>query len=569
MAMRILWLSDTPLRMSGFGIVSGEVGRRLAARGCEVTFLGWWGDGRRRHFAGLGVEPCPVAPAEAAPVLAAWLDRLRPDFLVSLADLPWIAWLASREVAGALRRNGTRWCCHFPIDGTRRDGMLPPDWRRTLSHADLAVAMSGYGAAACARSGMKAAYVPHGCDTTLFTPPDRREASKRHLGYDGRFVILADTRNHRRKLLPRMLDIVRRAALPDEAFLLHLHTNLRPGEDRDSYAYDLRADLAVSGLARQVRLDDGYGRLGAGELAALYAAADVHLQTSYGEGFGLPTLQAASAGVVPIGGDHSANGELLADHGFAIPASHEAVDEFGIVRPFIDRDAAAAALRRLFEDPDLLRERSRAARDFALGYDWEPVADRWAALLGASAGRPPARLARRRSAPARAALPAGPGDRPTGHASDVLPLPRIAIPTRLPRPRGHARPALTVLADPAVCETLAPLRALFPGLRIAAPRSILPISRRALLSEMKEAILVADPDGALHPDSDLICASAGISFLGGARVWPPVPANSLLLQARLLLTDHALAAERARQARDAVRRDRRKPVSSPVGAASG
>src|SRR6266536_5601351 len=70
------------------------------------------------------------------------------------------------------------------------------------------------------------------------------------------------------------------------------------------------------------------------QLAAIYQAADVHLLTSWGEGFGLPTLQAASAGVVPIAVDYTASRELVGRHGFAVSAESSVLDEFGLVRAF-------------------------------------------------------------------------------------------------------------------------------------------------------------------------------------------------------------------------------------------
>src|SRR5205823_2183921 len=117
------------------------------------------------------------------------------------------------------------------------------------------------------------------------------------------------------------------------------------------------------------------------DLAALYSAADVHLLTSFGEGFGLPTLQAASCGVVPVAPANSASSELVGGHGFAISCDSSSTDEFGLVRHFIDRQEAAGALQELYENPDLLAARAAAARCFALAYDWDTIARRWDGLF--------------------------------------------------------------------------------------------------------------------------------------------------------------------------------------------
>ena len=102
---------------------------------------------------------------------------------------------------------------------------------------------------------------------------------------------------------------------------------------------------------------------------------------SFGEGFGLPTLQAASAGVVPVVPANSASTELVGNHGFAIPCDSIVRDEFGILRPFIDRQQATSALQELFRNPAMRRARSERARAFALEYSWDKIAASWHSLI--------------------------------------------------------------------------------------------------------------------------------------------------------------------------------------------
>ena len=120
-------------------------------------------------------------------------------------------------------------------------------------------------------------------------------------------MVLSDSRNQPRKLLPRLLDVFARFAEGRPDALLHLHTD--PDDEfarSPTYSYDVLADVRQLGLERQVRFSPGFSmRAGGGltleALAAYYRAADVHLSASSGEGFGLPTLQAAAAGAVPLG----------------------------------------------------------------------------------------------------------------------------------------------------------------------------------------------------------------------------------------------------------------------------
>ena len=367
-------------------MVTREVCGRLVDRGYGVEILGWQQHGRTERWRDIPVHPVRHDMFGADTVLG-YLIRQRPDFVITLADVWWMSFLADPPVQRFLDQSGARWVLYYPIDGADPSGRLPASWRRMLETADVPVAMSRFGAEVSAACGVHADYVPHGVDLDVFAPPVDKAAAKAQLGYEGQFVVLSDARNQPRKLLPRTLDIFERFARGKDDVVLHLHAD--PDDDAarsDLYHYDLRADIAALDLQGRVRLTDGFvmrGGLGLSpaELAALYRTADVHLLASWGEGFGLPNLQAASAGVVPIAVDYAASRELVDGHGFAIPSESTVVDEFGLVRSLLDRDAAVEALEQLYRDRELLADRSRRCREFAESYSWDGVVDGWESVL--------------------------------------------------------------------------------------------------------------------------------------------------------------------------------------------
>jgi hypothetical protein len=169
--------------------------------------------------------------------------------------------------------------------------------------------------------------------------------------------------------------------------VLHLHTD--PDDEFASsayYSYDVRGDVRHLGLESRVRFTaDFVMKQGAGlplaELARYYQAADVHLLASSGEGFGLPTLQAAAAGAVPLAGAYSASLELVEGHGAALAIAGWGETEFGIRRALIDVDDAVDKLVRLYDDREELHRRSERSREFALAYGWDRIVDRWDDLL--------------------------------------------------------------------------------------------------------------------------------------------------------------------------------------------
>ena len=139
------------------------------------------------------------------------------------------------------------------------------------------------------------------------------------------------------------------------------------------YCYDLQADVDFLAKDGRVRITPGMSinqGIPVEDLARLYQAADVHLLASWGEGFGLPTLQAAAAGVVPVAVDYAANRELVLDHGEAVPARHFLPGDFGIRAALIDIDATVARLETLYADrahsPGRARPR-RGSRPHTIG----------------------------------------------------------------------------------------------------------------------------------------------------------------------------------------------------------
>jgi glycosyltransferase involved in cell wall biosynthesis len=183
-----------------------------------------------------------------------YLQRLRPDVLITLANVWWLSWIAHPLIATA----GVPWWLYYPLDGDCGDSRLPESWIQILRRVDLPIAMSRYGLDVTARNGVAAAYIPHGVDTGLFRPPTDKIEAKAALGYRGRFVIVSDARNQERKQLPRTLEIFRRFAAGKPDVLLHLHCDPDDSLARSpKYWYDLRADIDFLAADGPVRITPG------------------------------------------------------------------------------------------------------------------------------------------------------------------------------------------------------------------------------------------------------------------------------------------------------------------------
>ena len=255
--------------------------------------------------------------------------------------------------------------------------------------------MSQYGREVTLPMAWRPAYVPHGVDTAIFRPPVDRVRPNAGLGIEDRFVVLSDARNQPRKLLPRLLDIFDRFARRPSDVVLHLHCDPADpaARGRPSTTTTLRPMSSSSGLGDKVRFTSRDVDPGRPRRSRTWRRStrppDVHLLASWGEGFGLPSLQAAATGVVPLASDYTASRELVAGHGEPIRVAAYVPDQFGIRRALIDIEDAVARLDRLHRDRDLLARKSAEARRFAEAYDWSRLLPQWGDLL--EAGLPQAR----------------------------------------------------------------------------------------------------------------------------------------------------------------------------------
>src|SRR6266849_9549493 len=352
--MRILWMSDSPTTPSGYGNVTRFVCAGLAERGHQVSILGWQTKGQPTPW-----QNCMLYPSgHSADELLNNLRRLQPDVLVIQTDVLWLAFLKYLTIANFMHTAGITWAFYYPIDGDAGEKRLPSGWIDVLKTVDLPIAMSHYTHDVTQANGLEPAYIPHGVDTKVFEPPANKRLAKQALGYEGKFVVLSDARNQLRKMLPRTLEIFRRFAADKEDVVLHLHCDPDDPYSRScEYVYHLRSDIAFLKLMDKVHLTKDmstFKGLPLEKLATVYQAADVHLLASLGEGFGLPTLQAAAAGVVPLAADYGSNQELVSDHGGAIRIRHFLSGEFGIRRGIIDIEDAVSKLEKLYQDRQLL-----------------------------------------------------------------------------------------------------------------------------------------------------------------------------------------------------------------------
>jgi glycosyltransferase involved in cell wall biosynthesis len=235
--------------------------------------------------------------------------------------------------------------------------------------------------------------VPHGVDTSVYKPRDRKVARKQGgIPQDAFLVgmVAANKGRPSRKAFSQALQAFRGLLDKREDSYLYLHTQLNPnfagGEDLPALLDAL--EIPEDRVRKADQYAMGFAPYPPEAMAQLYSAMDVLLSPSMGEGFGIPILEAQACGTPVIVQDFSAMSELCGAGWKTKPATkfwtglrswQSIPDVDDIVEALLDCAARKGAQREQI---------SRRAREFALEYDVHRVFEQyWVPALRAVESR--------------------------------------------------------------------------------------------------------------------------------------------------------------------------------------
>jgi glycosyltransferase involved in cell wall biosynthesis len=265
-----------------------------------------------------------------------------------------------------------------------------------LDTAFKVIAISRFGQIELRRKKINSCYIPHGvrCDCYKPLSPEQKAEARRLFGLpQDAFVVGIVAMNRARKGIPRMLRGFKRfrELNPDINAHLMLWTNIqprRPNEDITLGVSDVGVNLLPEiielGINDVVHWPDWqdverigglpeYDPAGNWDMVKLYGTFDTLLLCSYGEGAGLPYLEANACGVVPIGTNYAGAPEYVGP-GLVVPwHDYEVFNTPGVRYALPDIDGMAETLTKVYNAD---REKmGRKCRKFAEGYDWSVIID--------------------------------------------------------------------------------------------------------------------------------------------------------------------------------------------------
>jgi glycosyltransferase involved in cell wall biosynthesis len=306
--VKVLWISNSPYANSGYGSQTRQVGRRLLDAGYELEFAVTDRSAGDTEWLGCLVRGAGFRQYS--------MDTLSRDLVLSKADVAIMLYdafpFAERDpFEGADHLWG--WC---PVDHMP----LPPEARQWMQRHPT-IAMSRFGEAMMrSAGGIDCRYVPHALEKVFAPTPVApefgkpfRQASKipEDAYLVGTVAASTDTALKDRKGYGDMAQAMGRFMADHEDVWWYVHTSGLMYQ-----ALNFQALMAACGVPdERLVYADPYplakGIISDQMMASIYTSFDVLLNTSRGEGFGLPVIEAQACGTPVIASNFTAQPELL------------------------------------------------------------------------------------------------------------------------------------------------------------------------------------------------------------------------------------------------------------------
>jgi glycosyltransferase involved in cell wall biosynthesis len=375
--------SNSPGQPTGYGQATEALVKLLKRDGADVASLSNYGNEgiNTTYDTGFGQIPIyargneaysnDVTPAHHKHWKA--INAEQPDLLITLYDV----WVLNGKGYDTIPIASWTPIDHNPV---------PPAVLKWLQKDNVTpLAMSKFGLEQIQKVGVEGHYIPHSIDTKVFKQTDKinDQPINDFMGFeDDRFIVGMNAANkssgilHRKAYSENFMAFAMFARKhPDAILYVHADASSQHGWNLIGLAQLL--GIPKDNLTFPDPLAYRYG-MSQETIAGIYSSWDVMLATSYGEGFGIPTIECQSVGVPVIVSNFAASPELVGD-GWVIggqPLYDPSQHSFWHV-PSVPE--IVEALEQAYAKG---KGKSAKAVEFAQGYDHEKIwQENWMPVL--------------------------------------------------------------------------------------------------------------------------------------------------------------------------------------------
>jgi len=400
--MNIMWLSDSPLTVTGYATITWNILNKLSDAGHTCYALGhnYVGqtippglklkDGTKMKFTIISGGPAPYAQNLIQP----YIKKYKIDvFAVLLDTFMLYPWILNMDFSPA------KTIFYFPSDG---GGGMPLGCENILRKVNCPVSMSKYGQQQVKEMyNIDTKYIPHAIDIKNYKPlsAPEKENIRAKWGLNNKFVVGTVARNQGRKMMDRTLKAFKLFAQNKEDVVLFMHAD--PADMAAPFdmmqlinRYELNNKVVLSGMTF-------YNGFDYKEMNEVYNVMDIFLLTTSGEGFGVPIIEAQACSIPCVVTDYTTTEELVLEpkSGVGInlvgttetqnPRVHtkQIIDgtltgSWNVERGICSIEDCAKKLQYLYDNKNIAKELGEnGLKNATENYNWDKVGNEWCDLM--------------------------------------------------------------------------------------------------------------------------------------------------------------------------------------------
>jgi len=378
---KLLWVGD--IAMTGFGRVTGALLPRLRDK-YDIAVLA------SNHHG----DPCEeqslyrVYPAsnrfQQAPFgeerIREIVEREQPDIVCSLND-PWLVADQYRRIEDLHKQGKFKFVGYLTMDSYNWLGGIDSH----INVWDSVITFTEFGAYEFLKAGINRpiTVIPHGLDSDVFHPIDKKAARKELKLSEDIFICFNGQRNQPRKRIDITIAAFAQFAVgrPDAQMYLHMGLKDQGWDAMSLFAREMRKNgLDPNNRIIMTTNTPNPPNVPVEMLNTIYNVADVGINTTKGGGWELVNFEHAACRVAQVVSDHTSTKEIFEGYGKLIKCDHIDVDpNYGREMPCPSVEHLVEILVELYEDRDELERVAKACygRVTEDQFKWDNISDQF------------------------------------------------------------------------------------------------------------------------------------------------------------------------------------------------